>query len=236
LDWHPLNKGKAMRIVLGLLCIGFLSCTSSHVKITAPAPTAPYEERREAYENLKPKTTFEFIGFDKYTMTTNRSTVGIVLPDNRVVQRAEDLLPAVSPDSETALYAKRGVALQTRARRIFLSIPLTAGLGFVGGTLAFRLVEEQPQGPTLSDFKIAGGVGLGILTLIASTIPAVHATMVREKSFLSYEQDLQAYLHLCKVDDAITECMTPALLPDSAFLPEPPASMPLPSSAPVSTF
>lgn len=227
-----------MRIVLGLLCLGLLSCTSSHIKITAPAPTAPYEERREAYEKLQPKVAVDLVSVDKYSKKEmKRSTIGVVLQDDRFVLRPEDLLPAVAPDSKTALYAKRGVALQERSRRILLSIPLTTGLGIVSGALAFRFVEERPQGPILKDFKIAGGAGFGFLTLIAAWIPAGRAMKIREKSFLAYETDLRAYLQLCNVEDVITDCMTSESLHDSAFLPEPqPASMPSPSSAPVGTF
>jgi len=72
-----------------------------HVKLTAPALSAPLEERQKAYQELKPRQTEDYYIVEARRMKWTRS---LVLNDGREVLDPVDLRPVVLPDSETARF------------------------------------------------------------------------------------------------------------------------------------
>jgi hypothetical protein len=91
----------------GLLCLAVLSGCASHVSLSVPPASAPLSTRAEAYRALHSTLAVQ--------TTTSVSGGGVsfdnemLLGDGRTVAYAEDILPVVPEQSQSADYARRSL-------------------------------------------------------------------------------------------------------------------------------
>lgn len=186
------------------LLISVLTACNSHVRLTAPGPDAPLQERIEAHGRLAP-------------LAAARALQAMVLPNGAVmasdrlnflqlaggqrVTHAEDLLPVVDADSPTAAAVAAGEEAQVTAAAL-------AGSGYsvaaVGAGLQFgALFTEDSAG------MLWTGVGLAAAGLIVGLVSTKYfrdAEDERESALILYERDLRAHLHLCVKDQQVVDC------------------------------
>jgi hypothetical protein len=210
-----------MRKLLGLfLCVA--SCLP-YAKLSPPAPTAPFEERRVAYEDLRIKTGTVMVSIDKQSQQeVDRYFMHITLGDGTLLVYPQDLLQVVKPESTTARFAKESVRLYKRTRRSLLGMPGGALLGLAGGALIEARVSEQdtffPSNP--DPVFLLGGAFVGLFvamipTVIVAAVSSKRGQTARLKAFSHYDGDLRAFLNLCATDDFLYDCDQPHSQPTS---------------------
>jgi hypothetical protein len=141
----------------------------------------------------------------------------MLLGDRTAVYVAEDLLPLVDPQSETARAARRSARQSSRANLWMGAGILSLVAGLVVGT---RGLGEGDIHDT-TNMKIGGVIaGAGFITAIAFVVHhAGNAEDAKNRAFRSYPRDLAARLRVCVQGIAVVPCEAP--LP-----PQPPSQPP----------
>lgn len=186
-----------MRVwVLTILLVG----CKPHVTLVPPPPNASPDERVAAFERLAAVS-------EKMTITTSCRTMGgcsetveltLNLANGTQVHHAEDLLPMVPPDSETA----QAVHASHRAsRRTWMWAGLAAG-ALVAGFVVFDATDNEKLAFAVG----GGGIVVGALMAWRSTNEETHQI---RRANETYNDGLARTLRVC-VDGYIVEaCDTP---------------------------
>ena len=177
--------------IAGFFVIVCLTGCFSHVRFKPiPPPSAPKEERVQAYKDLAPRGSVKFDN-GLPTLSSLHRSVSLVLKDRVEVYYPEDLLPLVNANSDTAYYATRALEKRNVAK-ILWGTSLGAA---VMGTPFFL------AGLTQTEMNPSRVVGIGIWSLggAAFLIGSIIYSMTdidREKAFLTFDFDLRDRLGL----------------------------------------
>lgn len=187
---HPTRSVLALLIVAALMTSG---CALGRVKLTAPAPSASFEERSLAYERLRPVAKHIRVEHSDVGTFTHES---LELADGTKVRNTKDFLPVLPPDSVTA----RAIQQQHyHMNRFSLLAPLgllgTAAGGF-GAAVAFG--DSGEIGGRYLGWKL-GGITLAAASIVAIVFGVRHlsrSNKAQAKVFKNYERDLQRRLQI----------------------------------------
>ena len=177
-----------------------MGCGAEHVALSAPPASAPPAQRIAAYEKLRPLPAAEAQTGIRGAAPTSvlRTSDTLVLAGGPRVSQAEDLLPVLPKDSDTARVAERSGSRRSTASW------LTAG-GFAllaaGAIVAVSPFVVADQGSTINLEPIYIGTGLVVLSLpvfLFSGAERRAAEDDRASVFESYEPALRQRLDLCE--------------------------------------
>lgn len=178
------------------LVVGVLLFGCGHERLVVPSREAPLQERKAAYEQLKPARVEQYQTIHAPRVTWPRS---LILANGQSITEPVDLLQAVLPGSETA---KQVEAYQTKNRIWHLLTPI-AGYGFgAGGTLLTTGIVANFFGPpSMKDFAfwstLTGVVimlGVPIVSLVLGWAIVPDAEPERQAAWSAYDGDLKERL------------------------------------------
>ena len=214
----------------------------SHVQLPTLRSDGPYAVRANAYNQLRPvhlqyTTTVQYTRYGSVQSTSTTAT-RLLLANGTSVYFPEDLLPAVGPNSVTALEAREADRAGTIGNTLLWSGVLGSLVGAGVATAAFL----SNGGPGPVNWPMFGvGSALLLAGPITVTIGAVYrgnSAIHRETAFQTYDQSLRLNLGLCGAvpNDgcSMISPMAPSLTqpiplqptPTSPALPPPPPSQP----------
>jgi hypothetical protein len=184
-----------------------------HAAFVVPSPAAPYEDRRAAYEQLRPETQKRGLVF-KTDVPKKRKRAGdpLQLSDGTKVYHAEDLAPLVLPDSVTAKAIEQHLIFEQQQKiwassAIGLTALATSGLSL--GTFVFLRGDESRSQ------NIGVGIALSSIVIgaisVAVSVPAARAKQelaqkANEDAFVNYDPSLRAFLGICQKDERLVDC------------------------------
>jgi hypothetical protein len=184
-----------------------------HTAFVVPSPTAPYDERLAAYQQLRPETQKKGLVF-KTDVPKKRKRAGdpLQLSDGTKVYHSEDLAPLVLPDSATAKAIEQHLLFE-KQQKIWANsaaglTALSSG-GFSLGTFVFvRGDDDRSQ-------NIGLGIALSSIVIgaisLAVSVPAARskqelAQKANEEAFVNYDPSLRAFLGICQKDERLVDC------------------------------
>lgn len=187
-----------MRALSLLLALALLSgCKAHHVRLEAPAPSAPLDARLEAYQRLRPMAMAE-------TRVTNYGVLFgrrqrfidyLELADGTRVGMPEDILPVVAADSEAAHSVRESLERRERWRALRIATPIVAAIGVGLAIAGFRVEDSALR----KGFLIGGGVTLGLA--LSLQIGQRYVRQAEEnwenEAYLAYDRGLRARLNVC---------------------------------------
>ncbi len=201
------------RLTVALLLTTLTSgCFVQHVRLAAPAATAPLDERMAAYRGLQPVALSQTLVHQRnqygayvgsYVQTNH-----LQLRVGALVQTPEDLLPVVLPDSPTARFAQSYLRSRRGARWSWVTSALLSGIG-LGITLSAVSAIDTGSDAQFNRRLIMGGVvsGVGIVAMLPAYIFGFRANRDRVAAFSAYPHDLPARLGLCEDErDEVFDC------------------------------
>jgi hypothetical protein len=184
-----------------------------HASFVVPSPTAPYEERLDSYEALRPETQKKGLVF-KTDVPKKRKKADdpLKLNDGTRVYHSEDLASLVLPDSVTAQAIQKHLEFEQQ-QKVWLSsgIGLTALStgGMSLGTFVFlRGDDDQSQNLGLGialGSLVLGAIALSVSLPVASSKGEL-AQKANEDAFVNYDPSLRAFLGICERDDKLVDC------------------------------
>jgi hypothetical protein len=214
--------GVAMAMVL------LSACATSVSVALPPARTAPLAQRYSFYQDHQPRSlaATTYTEFGMYGSVRQRTTLdSLRLANGLVIERAEDLLPLVPPESRAAQRMRDVVSYRdhsTRAGYVALGMAgVSAGLILLGG------LRPSPVGDA-DGAMLFTGVGLAFGAVISTVVYALLGTSsmgARQDALLGFDPALRERLNLCENEQGIFDCDAP---------PPPPAAPPPPPAAPLS--
>lgn len=134
----------------------------------------------------------------------------IVLGDGRQVREADDLLPVVGPESNTALHAR---AAADAEHRQLIGALVGIGIAALGGGIWYSSRSDDVQNIPGSDTGKVAGIGLvtfgTVITLFTAAWFHSEARDEERAAFASYGDDLAARLQVCVDGLAVKPCGEP---------------------------
>lgn len=205
-------------IIILTLCFLLLAGCPAHVQLgPLPHPSASKEKRLEAYREYAPSSkvytttyTFNKIGYTYYG-SSSTSLNRLILGNGKSIFYPQDLLPLISPTSETASKIKEYESKSnlylgltyTGVGVMLLSIPVILFSQkqwkeeYSFGTKSYGHYESQSLVPALS----IAAVGLGVM--LVGVFVGYNASSLREDIFNTYHIDLLKNLELSISDMSI---------------------------------
>lgn len=195
-SWWPLH-----------LCLLFLSsfwisgCVPARQEIRLPPPSAPFQARKEAYQDLKAVVIHR-------TVYATRSSFRVVnrlrLNNGMIIYNPLDLVDIVGSNTRTAEYAAKYAALRRKQRTMFWS---SFGVALAGTALTIAAIappgDARPYGSVVESPLFWTGVGItavASLTMgLATPIFGLPAAQYQRRAFRTYNRDLRRRLRLRKV-------------------------------------
>lgn len=211
----------------GATAMASLTACAAHVAIVPPpARSAPLAERYSYYQDYRPRSlaTTTYTEFGPYGAVSERTRLdSLRLANGLVIERAEDLLPIVPPESRAAQRMRDIVSYRAHATRAGY-----VALGMTGVSAAMILLgglRPSPVGDAGTPVLITGvGFALGavISTLVFGLLWA-SSNSARRDAFLNVDPALRDQLNLCENPQGIFDCDAPPPPPAApAALPPPP--------------
>ncbi|MEO6602436.1 MAG: hypothetical protein ABIQ16_21320 [Polyangiaceae bacterium] len=177
----------------GLLCATLAFSCASHVSLAVPPPDAPVATRAEAYRQLHSTSATQTVTSLRGAGTSFDNE--LTLANGTSVVYAEDILPVVSADSESAEYARSSLSKRSKGKTCgWLSAVSTLAFG----AIMLGLLSSSGSGNrTLANAGLIttglGASGFGIanyLFLSGSSDDAMEA-------YRHYNNGLQKKLSIC---------------------------------------
>lgn len=198
-----LKNTSILFILLSIISCSFYSY--EHINISIPNPDASYEERKTAYEKLRPVEEIEESSND-FRATTKGATIAIVLNDKTTIFYPEDLAPLLPKDSKAAYwlnkYQKANEVMQKNKKKARW-IALASGLAMSGSSVLLFTYSNNiglQSIPLLGFYPLA--IGLGTMVNRKNT----HKDFAKDDFFYYFDEALQSFLHLCKNGEEIVDC------------------------------
>ena len=191
---------------LAAVCVCFslaLSGCHDHVSLQVPTSTAPFAERAQAYQDLRPR---------HYQTSNNSRTMDFLdLANGTRIYHPDDLLVAVPSDSEAARAIERSEALRKTASWFGLA---TLGCIIAAGTMiaASTVGHERPDSGLLISGTAVGLVG-GLTFGITSSIFSGRSVDQASVAYDNYDRALQRKLSVCVDLDCGSSAIHERVLP-----------------------
>jgi hypothetical protein len=180
-----------------------------HASFVATPREAPYEQRKETYEQLRPATEQRALFKRK---KRREPGTPLLLANGVKVHYAEDLAPLVPADSVTATSIDR--ALYHRHKQqvwagFATGFSALSASGLSLGLFVFTRADNQQSENTGIGIAV-GSVVLGALSL-ALCVPTARAQDLQaqkatEDAFVNYAPALRTALGICQDGDRLTDC------------------------------
>ena len=202
----PSYRVVSVAASVAFVTFGLGACAAQpHVRLAAPAAGAPPAERVAAYEKLRGLGQSETVIADARGDVVGQSADFLALGSGEVVYHAEDLVPVVPAESDTAHAARRAEHLDGAAWPWQLAglVVGVAGLGLGSYALA---TDDGAAVPILGLGLVFAGTGL-------AAIPTIYddqrAEAERISAFTHYDSDLRRRLDLCANGLEVVACAAP---------------------------
>ena len=186
-----------------------------HIELgSIPRRNEPYASRIAAYERLRPRTVTEvrYIHHSSFGITSVSQPMldHVTLGDGTVVVAPDDLLPAVLPESVTAMATERH--LESR-RRAFWVFGISGGVAAVGSGIFVVGMASTPYGfsqfpgggPVLATsiaIAVTGLIGMAVGRIMIETSGLGH----RRDAFSGYDRSLRERLGVCGIAGGTIDC------------------------------
>lgn len=199
------SRGASISALIYLVTAA--GCAASpHVHLVAPAANAPAAERVAAYERLRGLAASEIEVTGARGDADGPSADFLALGSGEVVTHAEDLVPVVAPESDTAHAARRAARLEGAAWPWQVAGLVVGVAGLALGSYAL-VTDDGAALPLL-------GLGLAFTGTGLAAIPTIHdeqrAEAERISAFTHYDADLRRRLDLCADGLRVVACGAPA--------------------------
>lgn len=183
----------------------------SHVQLPTLQANAPYAARANAYNQLRPvhlqyTTTVQYSRYGAVQSTSTTAT-RLLLANGTSVYFPEDLLPAVGPNTVTAVEAREAERSGTIGNTLLWSGVLGSLVGAGVATASF-LANGGPGPVNWPLFGVGSTLLLaGPITVTIGAVYRGNSALHRETAFQTYDQSLRINLGLCG-DAGSASCVT----------------------------
>jgi hypothetical protein len=205
------------------------ACGDPHVALRAPAPTSAPDERIAMFHRYEPvsgETVSVSYNHGPYQLESS----SIVLSDGTRVANADDLLPVVPDDSDTARAARASAAAGHRSR-VWAVIDVVTTAASIAVVSAYMSNNADTGGNSNAPIILIGA-------LIASGVPLLMARherheelQLRIQAFTTFTHDLGMRLDVCAHGLEVVPCDAPQPLQPPGMTPGPTA----PTAPPATT-
>jgi hypothetical protein len=195
------------------LLVALAACGGAHVQIPAPSPSITPADRVAMFKALERQNQeVEQVSVNNGPWQLSSST--LILANGMRIEHADDLLPVVPPDSDTAKAARASAT----ARRRSLGWRLAGYGATIVGVTAFAINANGDGFDVPDDYMFAGVAIVAAVPFLLSFKEHHDEIALRMQAFSTYTRDLGLRLDVCAHGLEVVACETvpsPATAPNA---------------------
>lgn len=210
-----------------------LAACGTHVQLPAPSPGITPADRVAMFKALeRANQEVKQVSVNNGPWQLASST--LILANGTRVELADDLLPLVPPDSDTAKLARASATARHRAIELKA---VAYGVAIVGMALLFSSINDDAnvaENDHTQDYIFGGTAVAAVIPYLIGMHEQHEEIALRMQAFSTYTRDLGLRLDVCAHGLEVVACETvpSANPPATAPAPYPPATTPAPSGPP----